>query len=266
MSFESDIQELCHAVRVPVPDKFEVRGGPWHCTESESDQLIRQRVYNDLERLVPMWAHAPVLGPLRQKLFEGPWSRPDIMTGRGFGWASSEVVSYYEAVEALYPHKLARLLNSLCRQKFFFTVGPQIVTICESPVKYSLHDEKGPAVEFPDGQKFHVLQGVLVPSFWPDFKNLTGPQWSVLGDKLEWTGVWSKIPFEKRLVDRDPDPLIGTLWGVRFFDPESKFLEVLCPTGRVFFLRVPHDTRTAMEAQERLWGLSENAYRPTIQL
>lgn len=263
MDFEAGLQQLCANIFLPIPDNFEVRPGPWPVTESETDNKIRMRVYNDMENLVPIHEQHK-LRPLREALFQDRWKRPDIMTGAGFGWASSELLSYYEKVEALYPHKNAKLLNSLSREKFFFTVGPATVTICETPVKYQLHDAKEPAVVFPDGQKFHVLQGVSVPSLWPDFEGLSGPQWSVLGDRLEWTGLWPRIPehFGKRLIDRNPDPTVGTLWGVRFFDPESRFLEVLCPTGRIFYLRVPSDVQTAQAGQERLWGTS---YRPGVQ-
>ncbi len=272
MKFEETIQEVCRASFVPVPDldKFHTRPGPWVARESEYDNLVRLRVYGDLERQVPTsdWHWLQVL---RQELFTAPMRRPDIMTGAGFGWASSETLNYYAALEARYPHRPSRLLLEASRERFFFTLGYGAVTSCDNPVKYGLHDPKGPAVVFPDGQSFYVLQGVKVPNLqkpkaWADIQHLDNSQVAVLGDLHGWTDMWPLIHDQwKTLIDRDRDPTIGTLWALRHFNPMPRILEVRCDTGRTIFLRVPVDMNTALEAQERLWGVGRGEYRPDLQ-
>jgi hypothetical protein len=80
---------------------------------------------------------------------------------------------------------------------------------------------------------------------------------------------WDKIlrELKARVIDRDPNPQIGTLLevvipGVSWME---RFLQVQCGTGRTFALPVPPNVQTAREANAWTYGLAANEYNPEVR-
>jgi hypothetical protein len=78
---------------------------------------------------------------------------------------------------------------------------------------------------------------------------------------------WRKVlaAFGARELDseRDENYDYGRLLAVDLPDqPDQRFLEVLCPTGRTLVLRVPPDMQTARQANSWTYGLTPDAFHP----
>lgn len=120
-----------------------------------------------------------------------------------------------------------------------------------------LHSETGAAVEYPDGWKIHAWHGTHIPAHWIENRSMleiqTALTWSNIEQRraaaeiIGWDRVLEQV--HARILDTDPDPQIGVLLEAHLPDaPLSRFLRVLCSTGRQFCLPVPPTVRTALEA------------------
>ncbi len=126
------------------------------------------------------------------------------------------------------------------------------------------HNETGPFCRWSDGSELYSWHGTRVPSKWILNKSdmdptlaLTHPQIEERRAAAEIIG-WKKVlaSVQSKVVDKDPDPEIGTLLQVDLPDsPDSRFLQVRCGTGRDFVLPVPSEMRTALEANAWTYGL-----------
>jgi len=75
----------------------------------------------------------------------------------------------------------------------------------------------------------------------------------VVIDHIGWEVFFKET--DAIIIDRDPDPEIGTLWSINLPGSEGeKLLEVLCATGRKFYILVDKSIKTALDAQNWVWG------------
>ncbi len=119
------------------------------------------------------------------------------------------------------------------------------------------HCADGPAVAWSDGFQAWYWRGVAVPRAWietPDAVDCKAIlSWRNIEQRRAATEIlgWDRIlgSVRARVVDQDTDPMIGTLLEADIPDsPGSRFLRVLCGTGRTFVLSVPPSVTTAREA------------------
>jgi hypothetical protein len=78
---------------------------------------------------------------------------------------------------------------------------------------------------------------------------------------LGWTRILQELG--ARTIDEDGDPEIGTLVHVTLPDVgPARFVRVRCGTGREFAVCVPPTTKTALEGQAWMAGLSAKDFTP----
>ncbi len=165
-----------------------------------------------------------------------------------------------------------------------------------------LHCMDGPAVVYPDGTGVYFWRGVQTPPAWlprpyrgwraahgcaPPLLPRVPHQPPEPAEALQIPNVelrrvacellgWDAILTALRpgVVDRDPDPTIGTLLLVHLPTPtpwgegmplRQQFLRVQCGTGRTFALAVPPTMRTARQANAWTYGLDESDYAPEVR-
>ena len=121
------------------------------------------------------------------------------------------------------------------------------------------HAEHGPYWAYRDDFKMYAWHGQRIPAEWIEDKEnidpslaLTHPnieQRRCLAEILGWHTVIEQL--NPKIIDKDPDPQIGTLVEVDLPDHgPCKFLRVLEEsTGREFALYAAHEANTALEAQ-----------------
>lgn len=132
------------------------------------------------------------------------------------------------------------------------------------------HSATGPFCRWRDGRELWRWHGIEVPKEWILHPENLDPQVALTEVNAERRRAaaeiigWSKIldRLSPRTVDRDPDPQVGELLEVDLPDaPGSRFLRVLCGTGRTFVLSVPEGCRTAAEANAWTYGLEVGTFR-----
>lgn len=131
-----------------------------------------------------------------------------------------------------------------------------------------LHCQTGAAIQYADGFEVYSWHGVTVPAKWIHGKltakqALKVPNMEQRRAACEILG-WAKVlkQLNSVEVDRDEDPMIGTLLEVDIPDVgKERFLKVLCGTGREFCIPVPPDMRTALEANAWTYGINPDKLR-----
>lgn len=135
------------------------------------------------------------------------------------------------------------------------------------------HSDEGGYLIWPDGSAYYAYRGELAP--WPWFKGeLPAPAEAVRLPNMEqrriacemigWSNVLSALG--AKTIDKNPDPTFGTLLEVDLPDSGlERFLEVFCPTGRTFALKVPNEMETALEANAWTWNMKPEEYKPEVQ-
>ena len=136
-----------------------------------------------------------------------------------------------------------------------------------------IHNPQGPAIVWGD-EKQYWWRGVKVPEKWITDPDSVDPKDALTWENMEQRAAlceilgWGKIlkTLNPKVIDTDPDPEIGELLEVDIPDaPGSKFLRVLCGTGREFCLAVPPDMKTALQANAWSWGLDKEEYKPEVR-
>lgn len=132
-----------------------------------------------------------------------------------------------------------------------------------------VHREDGPAISWPDDTGIAFWRDQHIPTEWVTgrppspmealrWRNMD--QRSAACEIVGWHNILDGLPH--RILDRDPDPMIGSLLEVRMPESEpEKFLRVKCGTGRDFALPVPPEVMTAIQGQSVLHGLPEDVIR-----
>lgn len=133
-----------------------------------------------------------------------------------------------------------------------------------------MHGEDGPAIQWSDGYGQYFWHGTAIPKEWIENRHNLDPTIALTHEQIEqrraaaeiigWRKVLEKL--SPRVVDKDSDPMIGELLEVDLPDsPGSRFLRVLCGTGREFVLSVPRDMKTALEANAWTYNMDPNMFR-----
>ena len=178
------------------------------------------------------------------------------------GWLSfyaymREVVGLVEETEELMG------LLELAQSAGWAAVLENVCYVSERPsvmrldIEGRLHSLAGAAIQYPDGWGVYAVHGTVVPDEWilhpeqltPDmaFRERNMERRRAVIDILGWERILAALPTKE--IDVNKDPQIGTLLSVDLPDePGSRFLRVLCGTGRTFVLAVPREMKTAREA------------------
>lgn len=147
---------------------------------------------------------------------------------------------------------------------------PSLVAWSAAP-RPRLHSATGPAVEFRDGYAVYSWEGTRVPKRWIVERD-TVPVSDVLAESnadvrtagLQIVG-WSRVLNElgASIINEDSDPAIGTLYRIDLpGEPNQCILRATCGTGRQIALRVPPQSKTALEANAWTYGLTGLNYHP----
>lgn len=142
-----------------------------------------------------------------------------------------------------------------------------------------LHRLDGPALHLEGEKKLFYINGQPVPEKWilrPEEitieESILNPNVEMRRAAVQLLGterIKNMLPLE--VVDIDPDPMIGTLWSASLRHPrnganiEVKMLQVLCGTGRTFWLFVPQEMVTAAQANSWTYGLEGTTIRPEVR-
>ena len=148
----------------------------------------------------------------------------------------------------------------------------EVCVIVEKPVMTNwdgdqLHNEHGPSVLFADGFSVYSWRGTRIPKDWiEDKENALTAEVCLTWDNLEqrrcaseirgWEKLLTEPSLNTTVIDKDEDPLIGTLLEATLPDVgRERFLLVACGTmiytpnkNRFFALPVPPTVNTALEA------------------
>jgi hypothetical protein len=133
-----------------------------------------------------------------------------------------------------------------------------------------IHCEDGPAIECRDGYKLYAWHGTRIPAEWIESRATLKPEVALTWQNIEQRRCaaeiigWAQViaGLKHKVIDRDADPLIGTLLEVNIPDSgKQKFLLVRCPTGRDFALVADNSARTALEANAASYGLTGDMLR-----
>jgi hypothetical protein len=137
-----------------------------------------------------------------------------------------------------------------------------------------LHSVTGPALTYPDGWSIYAVHGTLVPESWIGPGSTLDSATALAESNVEKRRAaceilgWNRILAELNTttIDLDLDPSIGEL--VEIDHPQigkERFLKVVCGTGRIFALPVPHDMPTALAANAWTYGLTADDYNPEVR-
>lgn len=214
-----------------------------------------------------------------------------------------------EALEQRWGSAKQELFVSIAEGRSFRFNGPNLLLTSTQPTWVErdrddlVHCADGPARVWEDGSATYAWRGTLAPVAWFPQPSLswvearTGmpallPRQSPYAlpsarEALQTANVelrrvaiemvgWDSILNNLRavVVDKDPDPQVGTLVRVRIPPPsewfnapseEHMFLRVQCGTGRSFALPVPPEMKTARQANAWTYGLEPEEYAPEVR-
>jgi hypothetical protein len=144
-----------------------------------------------------------------------------------------------------------------------FTIATERPCILTRDVQGRLHGETGPAISWPDGWSLHYWRGTKVPRAWIENPSELDPRVALEHENIELRRCaaeiigWQKVLdlLQPTTIDADVDPQIGVLLEVNLEGVPSRFLKVLCGTGRTFVLPVPAEMTTARAANAWTFGL-----------
>lgn len=127
------------------------------------------------------------------------------------------------------------------------------------------HCETGPAIKYRDGFSVYSWHGTRIPAEWIENKDNLPVEIALTWENVEqrrcaceiigWETVMKDL--KTAVIDENKDPMIGTLLDVDI--PEigtTRFLRVLCGTGRYFSVPVDPKNKTALEANSTSYGVA----------
>jgi hypothetical protein len=144
----------------------------------------------------------------------------------------------------------------------------------------NLHSHDSPAVEYRDGWKYYASHGVELPAWVVEHPERitveTIDNESNVEVRRVMTDLYGLENYLKNsnaeLVDRNPDPHIGTLWVRHLQDDEDIYMLELRnstpePDGtwKTYVLRVPPAMTTALQANAWTFGFEPEEYQPVLQ-
>lgn len=222
------------------------------------------------------WFPSPMAALKSAKSMSSKASANDFCYGHhDAGWVSRyayfrDVVGLVEETDHIVP------FIDMCFASGWWMPYDDRVLFCDRPetihldAEGNLHNPKGAALRYTDGFAVYAVRGVVVPDEWI----LKGPPSAKVA--LTWRNMeqraaaceivgWENIlpQLDAQVIDEDQDPMIGTLLSCQLPDAEGRdmFLRVRCGTGRNFVIPVSRDTKTALDAQAKIWRLPQNIVR-----
>ena len=134
-----------------------------------------------------------------------------------------------------------------------------------------LHSIVGPSISYRDGWSLYHVHGVSVPGEWITQKDKLDPslalthknveQRRALAELIGWDKILNNVKAKELQRDEFGVLLSATLPG----SGKSKFVRVVCGTGRTFVLPVPVEIKTAREAVSWSYGIGPNEYKPEVR-
>jgi len=166
--------------------------------------------------------------------------------------------SHWDHYETLAIHSGPRLMH------------PRFCIVSDRPTVLRIDEQRrphcvdGPSHVWRDGFRLYHWHGVRVPAQWIEAKGTVDPhlvltwrgieQRRALAEILGWKRVLEVL--SPTIIDADEDASVGVLLEVDLPDaPKSRFLKVLCGTGREFVLPVPAEMKTALQANAWTYGI-----------
>jgi hypothetical protein len=137
--------------------------------------------------------------------------------------------------------------------------------------RHRLHNERGMAIQYPDGWGMYAWHGVRVPERVITSPESLTPQEILAEENVEVRRVMIERYGLERFLEQSnaqecDSSEFGTLYKIRLPDDELAVVRVTCPsTGRKYVLPVSPQVRTAREAVASTFGLSEQEYQPSVQ-
>jgi hypothetical protein len=143
--------------------------------------------------------------------------------------------------------------------------------ICDRPSVLKLderlvaHCPDGPTHAWRDGFELYHWRGTQVPAAWINAKDTVDPASVLACDNIERRRAgteiigWARIleGLNAKVIDKNPNPQVGTLLEVDLPEsPSTRFLRVVCGTGREFAIPVGSEFGTALEANAATYGLT----------
>lgn len=157
---------------------------------------------------------------------------------------------------------------------FYINLGNFAVAITRPMAKRDdqlrIHCQDGPAIIWGKTKQY-FWHGVEVPGEWIEKKNEVDPKLCLNYDNIEQRRAlceiigWNKV---LELLDAKPiqKDKFGELLEVNLPDAgTTRFVKVLCGTGRTFAIPVPATCKTAHEAVAASYSLSVEEYNPEVR-
>lgn len=147
---------------------------------------------------------------------------------------------------------------------------PKTVKFNDRPIEQrALHCEDGPALEYRDGWKVFSWNGTTIPGDWIVNKDKVDAKLALTWENIEQRRAlceilgWKRVleQLKCKVIDKDPDPEVGTLLEAPLPTGKARFLRAHCPTGRDFVLSVPMEMKSARQANAWSYGLDVDAHR-----
>jgi hypothetical protein len=132
------------------------------------------------------------------------------------------------------------------------------------------HCASGPSHEWRDGWRRYYWHGVSVPGEWIESPDTIDIVELLAKENAETRRAgceivgWARIleQLEARVIDTDPDPIVGTLYECDLPDaPKTRIIKYRCGTGREFADIAPAGIDTALGCQAWAYRVEPELFR-----
>jgi internalin A len=158
----------------------------------------------------------------------------------------------------------------------------ELVVLTRKPVHIKFdaqnrtHCDNDYAIKYPDNTGVAIWHGQMIPPEWIFDKSTITPDvllhWKNIEQRrcsceiIGWSNVLKLL--NSKVIDKDPDPTIGTLLEVELPDSgNEKFLLALDPnTNKEVGLPVPNEMKTALEANSWTYNIPKFEFKPDFRV
>lgn len=202
----------------------------------------------------------------------GKPGRSEYTSGCMFGSMEASWLSYYDYYKNETDIEIDNIdhMKELVMNSGWVYLGDTDAIIHDRPVTIArddqgrLHSETGPAIAYGDSWQRFFWHGVAIPAEWITDRSKLTAEIAIGQENVElrrcaceilgWANVIKNL--KSKQIDKDPDPMVGTLYEVDLPDMgKEKFLVVQCGTGRTFAIPVPPEMKTALAANSWSYNL-----------
>jgi len=252
-------------------------------------------VEKSLEALGLAYEAAGLVAPTKYEVYDSPFEaiqemklRYDIdITHNDFMWGAHDAgwLSFYDffhkecGIEEC--GKLTGLIN-LAEHCGWVLAFDEMIVLTRKPVTIKMdeddqtHCEDGLAIQYRDGTGVAIWHGTQIPKEWIFDKSSITPdvlfQWENVEQRraaceiIGWANVLTHL--KGKVIDKDPDPTIGTLLEVELPDSgKEKFLIATDPNvQKEVGIPVPSEMQTALEANSWTYGIDKFEFKPEFRV